>query len=62
MRKKPKKTYQPPVPAPVAEENATPATPRPPRPKRVREAPLSAKELSRAAKKATRARWLSTSS
>lgn len=58
MRKKPKKTYQPPAPAPVADETAASAKPRPPRPKRVPEVILSAKEQARAAKRAIRARWL----
>lgn len=59
MKKKPKKPYAPPAVSPAAEKAAEP-TPMPaPRSKpRVREVPLSAKEKSRAAKKAARARWM----
>jgi hypothetical protein len=59
MRKKPKKSYKAP---PAAGPAATPGEQTPaaaPRTKRVKEVPLSAKEQSRAAKRATRARWLS---
>ncbi len=58
MDKKPKKSQAPPAAAPAADAAAA-STPMPaPRSKRVKEIPLTAKEKSRAAKQAARARWM----
>jgi len=58
MKKKPTKSGSQPQAAPGAAKANEP-TPMPaPRTKKVREVPLSAKEQSRAAKKAARARWM----
>ena len=58
MAKNPKKSNKPSQAGPAADKASEP-TPMPaPRTKRVREVPLSAKEQSRAAKKAARARWM----
>jgi hypothetical protein len=58
MAKKPMKSNTPPQGDSAADKATEPTAKPAPRTKKVREVPLSAKEQSRAAKKAARARWM----